>query len=799
MALEARDRRSSKGMGLIAGILVLAVLYFARDVFIPLALAGLLAFLLAPLATRLEHSGLRRTPAALLVIALAFAALIAMGWIVLGQIYNLALELPQYQQNVTSKVQKLHLNSAGKLTSTVQMMTSINKELSSSSSAAPVLVAPIPRRKQTNRAPTPPLSADTAPKPSEPVSVRIEEPDASMLVVAERSIKPLLHPLITGFVVFVFVVFILLGRDDLRDRAIRLAGDTRMHVTTVAMSDAGARVSRYLLMQFVVNVSFGTLAGLALWAIGIPHPLLWAVMACLLRFIPYVGVWMAATAPTLLAMAVSPTWTPAAWTAAVFFVLELTAGNVLEPLLYGASTGISALAILVAAIFWTWIWGPAGLLLSTPLTVCLVVIGRHVPHLQFIGILLGEETVFAPPQRFYQRILASDTRDATLLLKEELNTKSHEEVCDTVIVPSLSLIEEARHSEEITSIRADQILQSVEEIVDNFWADSSLPSSTPASLQKILCVPARDFADEITAHLVMHAVSQTGVARALTSDLSTPDLLDLITFERPSVVCVVGTPPQALRPLRLRCHQIRTRFPDLVIVACMVSSDCDLSNIRSRIPIEDAQHVACSIQQAKEYLVSLSGPPAASLQTETVAEPPSTPVDSTPPIDIYNLSVESAEEVFSHIATQLARCFEAPIALINVAGGELQFWKAHSGLPEGDPLTTELSRDLSICSQMTFDTSTIIVPDVLEDERFASDPFLREKGIRFYAGAPLTTHDGEEIGSICVLDTRPRQITEQQKEQLQTVAELVMNAIELRSSTPMVKGESTPPTSVPVT
>lgn len=798
MAVEARDRTKSNGTGLIAGILILAVLYFARDVFIPLALAGLLAFLLTPLANRLERAGIRRTPAALLVIALAFSVLTATGWVVLGQIYNLAIELPQYQQNITDKVQKLHLNSAGELTSTVQMMANISKELSSTgNSTAPVIVTPTPRRRSTTRTPPPPLGPDTTQKPSQPVSVRIEEPEASMLVVAGRSIRPLIRPLITAFIVFVFVVFMLLGRDNLRDRAIRLAGDTRMHVTTVAMTDAGTRVSRYLLMQFVVNLSFGTIAGLALWAIGIPHPLLWAVMACLLRFVPYIGIWMAAAGPLLLAMAVSPTWTQCAWTAALFIILELVAGNVLEPLLYGSSTGISALAILVAAIFWTWIWGPAGLLLSTPLTVCLVVIGRHVPHLQFIGILFGEETVLAPPQRFYQRILASDSRDATLLVEDLLKTKSREEVYDAVLVPALSLIEEARHAEEITSVRAEQILQSIEELVDDLWARSSPSAPAPASPQKILCIPARDFADEITAQLVMHTVSQAGTVRVLSSELSTPDLLDLIASEHPDVVCVVGTPPQTMRPLRLRCHQLRTHFPDLVVVACILSSDCDLSNIRSRVPIADAQHVACSVQQAREYLVSLSNPVTAAVQPEAVAEPadPIAPLAEPSPIDIYNISAESDGDVFNHIAAQLAKSFEAPIALINAAGGEPQFWKAQSGLPEED---TEASPDISICSRITFNRSSVIVPDTAEDPRFANDPFLHEKGIRFYAGTPLTTHDGEELGSICVLDTRPRQITEQQKDHLQTVADLVMNAIELRSTTPVATPHPVPPTTLPV-
>ncbi len=788
MITATKERQDHGTSGLITGILILALLYFGREVFIPLALAGLLAFLLAPMTTRLERLGVPRTPSALLVIALTFSLLIVAGWAAMGQIYNLALEFPQYQQNVNEKVQELHLSSADKLTSTMQMITNVRKELATGNTTAlpnaPIIATQASRRRQTARVPTQPLTTDATQKPTEPISVRIAEPDETMFAVALRNIRPLVRPMITAFVVFVFVVFMLLARDNLRDRAIRLAGDTHMHVTTVAMTDASSRVSRYLMMQFVVNASFGTIAGLGLWGIGVPHPLLWAVLAGLLRFIPYIGIWMAAAGPILLSLAATPGWGHFAWTVLLFVVLELIAGNVLEPLLYGSSTGISSLAILVAAIFWTWIWGPVGLLLSTPLTVCLVVIGRHFPQLQFLGILLSEDMVLAPPQRFYQRVLAFDRRDAEIILMEQLKTKSRAEVYDTVVIPALSLVEEGRHSEDLTNARSEQILESMEEILEELWMRRGAESApAPASPLKIFCVPARDFADEISAQMIMHTVQDAGAVRVISSDVNNTDLAEMIDEEKPDVVCVVGTPPHALRPLKLRCHQLRARFPDQTVLACILTADCDLSGMRGRIAMEDAQHVACSVQQTRDYLLSLSSPMVKEPTGEPTGMETATPVTDAPPLptlDIYSMSGESNEELFRHIAAHVARSFDAPIAMINVADEQTPFWKSQSGL--SDEVANCDLRNSSICTRIALEGSTVVVPDTAADSRFAQDAFLCEKSVRFYAGAPLIAHDGREIGSICVLDTRPRQLTEQQKVHLQAAAELVMTAIELRTA-----------------
>lgn len=785
MLSESRENLRGTDSALVTGILVMAVLYFAREVFIPLALAGLLAFLMAPAATRLERWRVKRTPAALLVIFLSMAGVGALGWVVLGQIYNLAVELPQYQQNVTGKIGSLHLNSAGRLSSTVEMLTSVSKQIKSGGTVTSPILSVAARSRAATRTST--AQASVADKTAQPVPVRIEEPEESMMTVAGRTFMPLVHPLTTTFIVVIFLVFILLGREDLRDRGIRLAGSGRVHVTTTAIEDASQRVSRYLQMQLIVNLCYGAVAGLSLWWIGVPNPLLWAVLTCLLRFVPYIGILMAAAGPLLLSIAVSPHWSQLTWTVALFVMLEIVTANFIEPMLYGASTGISAIGILIAAIFWTLLWGLPGLLLSTPLTVCLVVIGRQVPHLHYLEVLFGEETVLPPSERFYQRILASNTAEARTLIEEMLQTRSREEVYDSVLVPALTMVEEARRSEEMTGVRAEEILQGLEELAEDVAGIAATVAATETKPSKrVVCVPARGFADEVSCQLALQVLAGTASVQLMSADISTQDLLQSLDGLQPDVICVVGVPPRSIRHIRMRCHQIRTRFPDAVVVACVLSNQSDLSNLRSRIPTEDAQHVVSSLHLMKDYLMSMLHPEvlpfetAAGTQKETKARQDlNETVHEMESVDMFD---GPEEGIFNHLATNLARSFDAPIALFAARNGQRQFWEAQCGMPEDKLLATESERDRSICSRIVLSQSSLVIADTAEDERFSTDPFLKDMGIRFYAGAPLKAHDGEMIGSLCVLDTRPRQATEEQKSMLHSVADAVMTAIELHDT-----------------
>jgi predicted PurR-regulated permease PerM len=789
---EAREKLKVPDSSLLPAILVMATLYFGREVFVPLALAALLSFLLVPVSALLERWGLRRTPAGLLVVFLSLVAVTALGWIMLGQIYSLAVELPQYRQNINQKIESLHLHSAGRLSNTLAMLTEETKQLRGDAPPAPATALPdAPRPHVRNRSKTAsePNNDQLSAQTDQPVTVRVEQPEESVVTLANRTITPLIHPLTTTFVVVVFLAFMLVGREDLRDRGIRLAGRGRMQVTTSAIEDAGHRVGRYLRMQLIVNVVFAFIAGSCLWLIGVPNPLLWGLLICLLRFVPYIGIFLAATGPLFLSIAVSPHWGVLLWTALLFLALELITGNVVEPLLYGSSTGLSPIAVLIAAIFWTLLWGLPGLLLSTPLTVCLVVIGRQVPHLQYLDVLFGDETALPPPERFYRRLLSSNNHEARALLDGLFAAKSKEQVYDSVVIPVLTLIEESRHAEELTSSRAEEVLLAVEELAEDVASHIKVSEESSQKTPKlVMCIPARDFADEVACQLASHVLTATCTVRVIAADTSISDVLQTIDGFHPDAICIVGVPPQSLRHIRLRCHQVRARFPEAIVFACLLSEQCDLSNIRSRVPTEDAQHVVCSLQLMEEYLSTLLYP--ATLPEECVEESDDAAKAqedlASSLLEMQHVDVldESEEGAFQRLASNLARSFDAPIALVTATQHERHIWEAQCGLRDDALSFADAMHDPSVLTRMVSSESMLIIPDTAEDPLSADEPFFRERGIRFYAAVPLKSHDGKVMGSLCVLDTRPRQITEKQKEMLHWIAEVVTTAIELKNATP---------------
>jgi len=364
---------------------VMATLYVTRDFLIPLALAALLTFLLSPLVTRIER-WLGRITAVLLVAAMILAATVAVGWVLTRQLVDLAAKLPDYKENIQTKLRSFKVPTGGVFTRFSETVEELRKDLPGAENLTPTVA-----KAQTPAAVTP------RPAPAaEPVQV--EPSSLSLTGLVQYLITPLLGPLGKAALVVLLVVFMLLRREDLRRRLIRLIGKGHISAATHAMEDAGARVSRYLLMQLVVNVSYGIPVAIGLYFIGVPNAVLWGAFAAVLRFIPYIGPWIAAVLPITLSLAVSPNWTMPLLTIGLFIVLELLSNNLMEPWLYGSSTGVTPIALIVAAVFWTWLWGPVGLVLSTPLTVCLVVIGRNVPRLSFLSVVLSDEEALTPAE-----------------------------------------------------------------------------------------------------------------------------------------------------------------------------------------------------------------------------------------------------------------------------------------------------------------------------------------------------------------------------------------------------------------
>ncbi|HEV3099403.1 MAG TPA: AI-2E family transporter, partial [Candidatus Udaeobacter sp.] len=405
---------------------VVTILYVGRQLLVPLALAAMLTFLLAPLVGRIER-WIGRIAAVLIVVAMLFSVAGGAGWLLARQLIDLAAKLPDYQTNIDNKLHAIRLPTGGALGRLSHSVSELQKQSPDSLEPPANAAGSAPETKATTAA-----RSRNLPVGQQPMPVRIVESQNRLPQILQNAATGLLGPLGTAALVSLLVIFMLLKREDLRGRMIRLVGQGRISATTRALDDAGSRVARYLTMQLLVNVSFGLCVAFGLYFIGVPNAALWGAFAALLRFVPYVGVWIAGAVPMLLSFAVSTSWLSPVLTLGLFIVLEVINANALEPWLYGSSTGVSSIALIIAAVFWTWLWGPIGLVLAIPLTVCLAVMGRHVPKLQFLSVLLSEEQALAPHEECYHRLLTFGLDEANDLAEAYVKANSLTSLYDSV-------------------------------------------------------------------------------------------------------------------------------------------------------------------------------------------------------------------------------------------------------------------------------------------------------------------------------------------------------------------------------
>ena len=549
---------------------IVAALYIASDLLIPLSLAALLTFLLAPLVTRLER-WIGRLCGVLVVVTLIFTAAAAVGWVLTRQLVDLATKLPDYKQNIQTRLRSFKAPAGGTLAKFSETVEELKKDLPGSDAPN---ITQVPGKPETTVA-TPPN-----PQP-EPVQV-VQVSKANPLDLMQLIIAPVLGPLGTAALVLLLVIFMLLKREDLRSRLIKLIGQGRISTTTRAMDDAGARVSRYLLMQLIVNVSYGVPVAIGLYFIGVPNAFLWGAFAIVLRFIPYVGPWIAAAFPIVLSLAVSPGWMMPLLTIGLFVVLEVLSNNVIEPWLYGSSTGVSAMALIVAALFWTWLWGPIGLVLATPLTVCLVVLGRHVPRLSFLSVLLSDEEALTPAEDCYHRLLTVGEQDEMELVEAYLKANSLPALYDSVFVPVITAVETDHRLELLDTEQRAHVLQSLRDIVEDLGARPPVPSKIdadnasalhppaplPAPACRVYCLPARAERDEMAGAMLVQLLQQQGFeARNATGTLVVTELISLVEEADIDAVCISVVAPSTIIHARHLCLKLRAlgRIPKIFV------------------------------------------------------------------------------------------------------------------------------------------------------------------------------------------------------------------------------------------
>jgi predicted PurR-regulated permease PerM len=609
--------------GLVVGVVTIFALYFGKDVLLPVTLAVLLSFVLSPLVTLLRRIRLPRAVAVVFSVALAIAIIVGVGSLLATQFVEIAGDLPRYQTTIEEKIGGLRNATAGRVTELTSRLQAALRDT----------------KTQTSRSPPSTTSGSAAPEPA-PVPVEVRQPPLNPIDLATKVLLPVVYPLTTLAIMFVVAVFILIQRDDLRDRIIRLFGTRDLHRTTLAMDDAARRLSRYFLIQLGINVSFGLVVAIGLYFIGLPSALMWGIIAGLMRFVPYIGSYIAAGGPILLAAALDPGWSKALWVGALFLVTEPVMGQLVEPMLYGRSTGLSPISVVLSAIFWGWLWGPVGLIISTPLTLCFVVLGRHVEQLEFLNILLGDRPALTKVENFYQRALAGDVdevQEHAEKLLEEIDLASY---YDEVAMPGLELAardiargvltraQMERIKETVTALVAELGDHVVEKPTTNAENRPTIPEivkesrtsvenpETPTlqnkqSKEQLRCIAARTALDEACATMLAQLLRRQGLAAEVVSR-ETVSRTEIGRFESDCVavicICFVDA-SRSTSALRFLVRRLRQRLPRAHLLIVTWPRDHPLlSDKRLKQSLGDAGYASSLRDAVRSCLTVIAAP-----------------------------------------------------------------------------------------------------------------------------------------------------------------------------------------------
>lgn len=564
---------------------VALLLIFAKVLLIPLAFALTLSFLLVPVVAALEKRHVRRPIAVAIVSMFMCIVLLEGGYILSRQVLNIAQTLPGYRENIQKKITALHSSSESSLEAAALMLEDMSGKLISK----------------------PVAHGDAMP-------VQVVEPASDQFRSTLELIGTILDPIGRVGIVLIFTIYMLIHREDLRHRLLLVAGMGNINLMTRALEDATTRISQYLVMQFQVNACYGVLFGAGLYGLHVPNATLWGVIAGTLRIVPFVGTLMGMVLPLVLAIAVSSSWWTPALVIALFLVLEMTVANLIEPWLFSERTGISSLALLASAIFWSMLWGWPGLVLSTPLTVCLVVVGRHVPQLAFLHSLLGTNAQLSPAAHMYERLLAMDQEQAFVIAEQYLEGKQLEKLYDSVIIPVLGLAEEDRHRGALDKVRTNFVLLSIGELVarlTNYHQENAVDDKTErtirinaltAPLRKefaVVCLSASDKADELTTVMLTQLLEREGHQTLnLLAEAISDDILAAMSAEKDTVVFISALPPFAFAQARAVCHRVRTQMPENRIVVAMWNSDEDADDLQERFGSAPPNVVVKTLAQA---------------------------------------------------------------------------------------------------------------------------------------------------------------------------------------------------------
>jgi len=739
---------------LVVALIIVVALYLGRNVLTPLAIAFLIGFALKPLVTWLTRRGLPRAISVIAVILTLAMVLIALGLLVTSQVRTLSAELPTYQTTIRQKIRDLgeSIRRPGIFEGVLRTVDSVQAEVEASTKDEDEIELP-------------------------PQRVQVVESEKSPLETALEWLAPALQPLATAGIVIVFLFLVLLDRGDLRDRLIRLLGGN-LHKSTDAMEEAGRRISKYLLMQVVVNVSYGVPMALGLWFIGVPGWLLWGTLAALMRFIPYLGPLLSAVFPLALAFAVGAGWEMVVWTLALIIFLELVSNNIVEPMLYGTSTGLSAMSLIAAATFWTALWGPIGLILSTPLTVCLLVLGRSNPQLGFLDTLLGSTPVLDIPTRIYQRLIADNPEDAIEIVDDTIEDDGVVDFYNDYGIEFLRKVSDdylanARPEHRLrVSNGMDAVLDDLREAYPAEIGQDQLP--------KIACVGGRWEIDSLACEMLVHALALEGLAAVGRREgVITARYMNDLDLNGIDIVCVSYFSRDPALSIKAFCRRLRSRWPGRRIVVALWNAPPTLLE-PGAIESLGADAVATTVHEAVMRIHHMLEPERA-LQHQS-AEKPENDDERVKALLATNVLDGHAREDLDALAKRAATVFNVRFAVISAIDAADEYIIGQSidlpGTKTKDSAgMITMPRDEAICDHVVAKGELLVVEDTQRDPRFADHPAIQLWDTKFYAGAPLTTAGGLVLGALCLLDTKPRSLSNEELSVLDAMAADVISVI----------------------
>jgi predicted PurR-regulated permease PerM len=583
---------ASRLLGLGVGLAIVAALSLAQRFFIPLFLSGLLALLLAPLVARLERVGIPHVPSVILVTLVAFLAISGTALLVAGQVSTLGRKLPQYKENLRSKAAALR----GPLGLALDRAENVFRDVEREFAKGP--------------------GAPKEPGASDVVKVEVVPSSPSALNLLRDSLGALLGVLASAVVIVVLVVFFLIYHGDIRDRVLRLVGDNRVNLTTRTITEATERVSRYLVVQSSLNGAFGLVLGGGLYLLGVPNAWLWGFVGGLFRFIPYLGSWLAAAMPVLLSLAVFDTWSRPLMVVGLVATLETLWANALEPWTFGARTGLSPLAVVLSAFFWAWLWGGTGLLLSTPIAVCLLTLGERIPQLDFLTVLLGHEPALEPRVRLYHRLLASDAEEAGEILEAESRGRTLADLLDSLLVPALAMVERDRQQGRLGDEPFEAICATARELAEDrreLPAGKAEGRPVPPAPEELpgraLCLPAGDQADELIGSLLAELLVERGIrAETVAAPKTVGEKVEAVSEVHPDVILISALPPPNRTQTRYLHKRLRRRFPSAPIIIGLWTAKGDLSGWEGRLDPSGGTFLAVTLEQARSKCYELVQP-----------------------------------------------------------------------------------------------------------------------------------------------------------------------------------------------